>query len=346
MKTFILIPLLVVLASCGLKDMDDPGNLVPKTVAEDPNLPSIAVNGTTLHAETFGDINNPILILSHGGPGSDYRALISEFGEKNASRYPDERTGTNSGLTRLQDEFFLVFYDQRGAGLSTRYDKGVMDFEMYVADMDAVIDYYIEKKETETGVLDTQVNLFGWSYGGLLSTGYINVHPEKVKDVILFEPGPFTKDALDYFIENSSNVFDAIGEDWLEEFLLSKDHITSDSHERADFAIAIGASRAQPELHEHPDTPFWRIGAFLRGDNLNLFESDNYNIASNIKTSFSGRMLYVNGSLETDEYPDYSDMQRQHYLLSEYVEIENTGHSGPWEKSAELSMLIRDFLNN
>ncbi|UCD38755.1 MAG: alpha/beta hydrolase, partial [Fidelibacterota bacterium] len=51
----------LVLAACsGLLDPDEPGNLVPKTVAEDPDLPRIAVNGTLLHAEAFGDIENPI----------------------------------------------------------------------------------------------------------------------------------------------------------------------------------------------------------------------------------------------------------------------------------------------
>ena len=72
-----------------LYDMNEPGNLVPKTVTEDPLLPSLELNGTTFHAETMGDIENPIIIFLHGGPGSDYRALISQKGLENASRYPE-----------------------------------------------------------------------------------------------------------------------------------------------------------------------------------------------------------------------------------------------------------------
>jgi len=347
MKTIYLLPLLLFFFACdGLEDMDAPGSLVPKTVAEDSRLPSIDVNGTTLHAETFGDINNPIMIFLHGGPGSDYKAMISEFGVENASRYPNQRTFPNAGLTRLQDEYFLVFYDQRGAGLSTRYDRDVMDFDMYVADLDAVVDYYLQEKEDQTGILDDQVFLMGWSYGGLLSTGYINAHPDKVADVILYEPGPFSKINWDYFKENSTTIFALIGEDFVEELLLSKDHITPDSHERADYQIAIGAARAQPELHEHPDTPYWRIGAFLRSDNLNFVQSDNYDITSNINQSFQGRMLFISSDSVAEEYPEYGDMQRSYYPQSEYVEIPGTGHSGPWEKPEELSTLIRNFLNN
>ena len=72
---------------CDLNDPDEPGNLVPMTVDEDTALPSIFVNGTQLHAEAFGDIYNPIIVFLHGGPGSDYRAFISQIGRENASRY-------------------------------------------------------------------------------------------------------------------------------------------------------------------------------------------------------------------------------------------------------------------
>ena len=166
MKKLLLLLLVSTFLSCekqdGLLDMDAPGNLVPKTADEDSLLPSITVNGTTLHAETFGDIQNPIIVFLHGGPGGDYRAMISEFGAENASRYPSKRTINNGGLTRLQDEYFLVIYDQRSAGLSKRYDDVNMD--TYVLYLDAVIDYYINKKEEETGITDTQVHLFGWSF--------------------------------------------------------------------------------------------------------------------------------------------------------------------------------------
>ncbi len=134
--------LLISLSFTGcLLDPDEPGNLVPRTVDEDPLLPRIEVNGTLLHAEAFGDINNPIIIFLHGGPGGDYRAFISQIGVENASRYPNERIINNGGLSQLQDTYYCVFYDQRGAGLSPRFDKGAVDFDIYVADLDAVSDY-------------------------------------------------------------------------------------------------------------------------------------------------------------------------------------------------------------
>ena len=52
--TLALAPVLLPIALTGCLDPDDPGNLVPKTVVEDPTLPQIEVAGALLHAEAFG----------------------------------------------------------------------------------------------------------------------------------------------------------------------------------------------------------------------------------------------------------------------------------------------------
>src|SRR5688572_29141984 len=94
--------LLLSLAVSGCVCADDPGNLVPKTVVDDPTLPAIAINGTRLHSEAFGEPTDPIIVVLHGGPGSDYRGLLP--------------------LRALaEDGYRVVFWDQRGAGLSQRH---------------------------------------------------------------------------------------------------------------------------------------------------------------------------------------------------------------------------------
>lgn len=42
--------------SCTEITTNEPGALAPKTVDQDATLPSISVNGTMLHAETFGNL--------------------------------------------------------------------------------------------------------------------------------------------------------------------------------------------------------------------------------------------------------------------------------------------------
>ena len=75
---------------------------VAKTVAQDPSLPHVTIDGFTYHAQTFGNPKNPVVIAIHGGPGGDYRSILS--------------------LQALSDQYFVVFYDQRSSGLSPRVD--------------------------------------------------------------------------------------------------------------------------------------------------------------------------------------------------------------------------------
>ncbi|MGW8316224.1 MAG: alpha/beta fold hydrolase [Bacteroidales bacterium] len=323
-------------------DMDEPGNLVPKTVMEDPFLPRLEVNGTTLHAETMGDIEDPIIVFLHGGPGSDYRSMISQKGMENASRYPEERNVTNGGLSQLQDTYFCVFYDQRGAGLSPRFNKGEVTFDLYIEDLDAIIDYYLDKKFRETGIQETQVYIVGWSFGGTLATGYINEHPDKIKDLVLYEPGPIAKNIVDYFVDNTTSVFGQIGNSWLEDFLLSHDHFTADDHARADYQFLLGAFRSNPQFHEDINCPLWRMGIFIEHENLDFFASDRFDITSGL-SAFEGRFLMVCGELTIHEYPDYPAMEMSHFPISEYVEIYGVGHTGPWEKPDEIASLIRTY---
>ena len=63
-------------AACQVYDPSEAGNLVPKTVDEDPTIPSVALAGTVFHVETYGDPTKPVIIFLHGGPGSDFRELL------------------------------------------------------------------------------------------------------------------------------------------------------------------------------------------------------------------------------------------------------------------------------
>ena len=44
-------------------DMDEPGNLVPKTVTDDLLLPRLEINGKLFHAETMGNIEDDLFML-------------------------------------------------------------------------------------------------------------------------------------------------------------------------------------------------------------------------------------------------------------------------------------------
>ena len=133
------------LAACdGINDPSQAGNLVPKTVDEDPAIPSLALAGTVFHYETFGDPSKPAIIFLHGGPGVDFRGLM---------RLTDRHDGY-----ALTDDHFVVMWDQRGSGLSRRHDCGVYNLAQMDADLDALVDHVSPGRP---------VVLIGHSWGGM-----------------------------------------------------------------------------------------------------------------------------------------------------------------------------------
>ena len=67
------------------------------TVVDDPELPSIEVDGVRLHAEAFGPEHAPLVIVLHGGPGNDFQPV-------------DDASGTfwGGGLTVFEDGLLVV----------------------------------------------------------------------------------------------------------------------------------------------------------------------------------------------------------------------------------------------
>jgi proline iminopeptidase len=153
--------------------LKEEGNLVPKTVDEDPGLPSITVNGAQLHSEAFGPAGSTLIVVLHGGPGSDYRYLLKcrEFADQG---------------------YRVVFYDQRGSGLSQRFPESSYSMQVMIDELDGIIDHY------KTSV-SQKVILLGHSWGAMLATAYVNEHPEEISGLILAEPGGLAwRDVVDY----------------------------------------------------------------------------------------------------------------------------------------------------
>ena len=130
------------------------------TVADDPSLPSLVIDGYRFHAETHGEPTNPTVIVLHGGPGGDYRSL--------------------QALSGLADTHHVVFYDQRGAGLSERVPAESITAAVMLDDLGRIADRF---SPTDP------VALIGHSWGATLAAGYMRHHPERVAAAVLAEPG-------------------------------------------------------------------------------------------------------------------------------------------------------------
>lgn len=170
------ISLLFILCSCEQLNMNDSGNLVPKTVTEDSTIPSLEINGTLLHVEDFGNPHSNVVIFLHGGPGGD------------CNDFTPYRALADSG-------YCVVQWDQRGTGLSERLNTSEIGTEMYLEDLRQIIDYYAPSP-------NQKVVLFGHSWGGMYATFFIDSYGDyngKIAGAILSEVGGFTSEGiLDY----------------------------------------------------------------------------------------------------------------------------------------------------
>ena len=254
MKTPIAALLFLALATTGCEKerfINEEGNLVPKTVDLDASLPNIYVNGTHLHAEAFGSPSDPLLVVLHGGPGGDYRSLL------NCKAFAD------SG-------YYVVFYDQRGSGLSRREKKDAFTTEVMSEDLAAIIDHYRSAPAQK-------VFLLGHSWGAILASIYVNEHPTAVDGLILCEPGGLKwQDIVDYvarvrdFTLTDENLNDAT---YIDQFL------TGDEDQQAILDYKMGlqtVSDGDPgsPIGNEGMVPIWRCGAVVNRALFDLGERD------------------------------------------------------------------------
>jgi proline iminopeptidase len=132
---------------------------VPQTVEFDNSLPYTEINGYKYHMEIFGAEDSTPIIVVHGGPGLDYEYL--------------------KPLKQLSDSYRVIFYDQRGTGLSPRVDKRFLTIEQNLDDLHSIAQYFSKGRK---------VKLIGHSWGATLVVGYLSKHPEMVSQAVIVEP--------------------------------------------------------------------------------------------------------------------------------------------------------------
>ncbi len=91
-------------------------------VTRDASLPSVTIFGIALHVRILERPSDAdVIIVLHGGPGHDFRSL--------------------EGLAALSDSYRVIFYDQRGAGLSERAPAEDLTLAGHMVKLGAVIDH-------------------------------------------------------------------------------------------------------------------------------------------------------------------------------------------------------------
>jgi proline iminopeptidase len=325
MKNNILVALtitLLSLMSCEKeRHINEPGTLVPKTVVEDFGLPSITLNGTTLHAETYGNPDSSMVVFLHGGPGSDYRNGL------NAKQLAD-------------NGYFVVFYDQRGTGLSQRHDKDSYSIRLYLDDLSAVIKHYRTSAHQK-------VFLFGHSWGGMLAAAYINAYPDSIDGAIFAEAGGFNKQLLDEYGEASRklNVFSEVTNDVLyyDQFLTGREN----EHEVLDYRMAIASSYSYAEGNNEGNTgpsPFWRNGGAVYQAFSDIAVNEGFDFTTHLN-QFRPEVLFIYGENNKSYGLSFAQKEAAFFSNTKIVQIDDAGHEMIYSKWNSVHHAVLTYLN-
>lgn len=293
-------------------------------VTEDDTLPSQKIAGVRLHMRTLdGPPGAQTIVVLHGGAGGDFRSQL--------------------GLSALSDTHRVVFYDQRGAGLSERVPAERLTLDGYLEELDAVIALTSP---------DRPVVLIGHSWGAMLASAYLGAHPDRVARAVLIEPGYLDADGKAAWEARAADFMAGAGYALaavLNGFRAS--HVTGpDEHASDDFLIGQMAK----VFTNHPDNPYhcgegytaptWRFGsrasAFWRDEPV----ADLVRIAQG--TAYTGPVLFMAGGCN-----DWTGapLQALHAALFADARLEvvaQAGHDVVWDNPGDALSVIRAFLSD
>lgn len=106
--------------------------------------------------ERGNDINNPLILFLHGGPGNAQIGWAAEF-QKN-----------------LEKEFVVINWDQKGSGLS--YDINLksedMNLNLFLDELEEIVEFLIKKFKKD------KIFLVGHSWGAILGINIVSKRPD------------------------------------------------------------------------------------------------------------------------------------------------------------------------
>ena len=319
---------LLALAALGLYLATSDIDPVPATVVTDPDLPAIDILDVRLHAESFGPENGAPIIVLHGGPGDDYRSLLP--------------------LRALADDGYrILFYDQRGAGLSERLPAEALTLATHLAELDAVANSISP---------EAPVVLIGHSWGAMLASAYLGAHPTRVSRAVLIEPGFLSAAEGDAFFAAFEEQLKAgmARPAFLWQFLRARFqalHVDGpDDHARADFTAHVGAHLFY-NLPDHPfhcpdapfDSPSWRTGGLASQAVPSQASREDLDSLGAVD-GFTGPVLLVSGGCDAWLGAALQEAHAALFANARHVTVPDAGHDVIDDQPDAALALIRDFL--
>lgn len=282
---------------------------VPPTVENDPALEFVEIEGYRFHVKTFGNPQAPPVIVVHGGPGGDSNYLYA--------------------LQGLARDYRVIFYDQRGTGLSPRVEAHALTLQSSLVDLHQIVQHYSGQG---------RVRLIGHSWGAMLVLGYLGQHPERVSHAVAVEPGILNPTSAKAFVSRlKASQSWSDGLPLLGAIALTPLVASQDGHERFDFVMTRLMNRAKPggpyqcADQRMPSNAFVRAGYAAFSNMLKPVLSDpavfTADLTQNI-AAYSGQLLMLSSECS---FIGYAYQQTFHLPLlpaqTVHLEAKAMGHN-------------------
>lgn len=295
------------------------------TVDQDASLPSLTLNGYKFHAQTMGDEGKPVIIALHGGPGGDYRNLLP--------------------IAPLADEYQLVFYDQRMTGLSSRKFNSEITLQSYFNDLDDIIEHYSQGRK---------VILLGHSWGAMMASGYVGMHPEKIDKIILIEPGIMRPDLSTAFTDSQGgptwDVYPNLALVWLNS---QRVDISQDKYAREDYLLSnaykyIGGQGVHCGDVIPDNFEGWRASRKILDENVIAYAHDPILFKKldfiTDAHKFEGETLFLGSTCNVIYGAEYQKQHLPFFQNAKLEVVENSSHFIFYDQPEKSIELIRNFL--
>ncbi|MGI1663574.1 alpha/beta fold hydrolase [Palleronia sp. KMU-117] len=296
---------------------------VPVLVTDDPSLPFLKIAGHRLHARVVdGPPGAATVLVLHGGPGGDFRSL--------------------QALAALSDTHRVVFYDQRGAGLSQRVPPSALTLEGHLTELGAMIDHVTQGE---------RVSLIGHSWGAMLAVAYLGQDPDRIDRAVLIEPGFLDAAGRDLWQGESRRYLSAPA--FLGPAIVSSVramHVDGpDAAARQDFLIG----RMVHHFANHPDNPYhcgkgygapsWRFGA-LSSETLSDAPASEIDRIAMGAAAFDGPVLLMAGACNDWIGAPLQARHASRFADARLEVLPDAGHDVIWDNPEAALSVIRTFL--
>ncbi|MGI8618233.1 MAG: alpha/beta fold hydrolase [Gemmatimonadaceae bacterium] len=285
-------------------------------------IPSPRANGYTttssvpLYWASYGPEGVSPLLMLHGGPGASHEYLLPQ-------------------MLELANNRELIFYDQRGGGLSRHDDEGPITWQIQVDDLGTVV------REFSLGPL----SIVGYSWGGLLAVLYAieaaaGRAPIEPARMILIDPAPVTRRHREEFeAEFNRRQQDQEIRGMREQLTASgMQEMDRETYRQRAFELSVAGYFADP-ARAGDLTPFRVIGKVQKSIWDSLGDYDLRAELANVRCP----ALVVHGS--DDPIPAHSSREIAAALGARFVLLDGSGHVPYVEQPDQLFPALVNFLD-